>query len=148
MKQETGWSPEEDIEHSDASPAHAPMEDAGEDDANRSTVEVIQTLFENGKDYARFEMERQKLRMEIMASGFRFAATFGIVALFLLFGLLVALPIGAIWILSPYVGPLVATLIVLLVGIAVIALLAAMIRSKLRKTIRIAMQKEATNGQP
>lgn len=144
MKQETGWSPEEHIENADASPTQQSMEH----DADSSTVEVLQTLFENGKDYARFEMERQKLRMEILAAGFRFAAIFGVVALFLLFGLLVALPVGAIWILSPYVGPLAAMLIVLLLGIAVIAILAALIRSRLRKTIRIAMQERTTDGQP
>jgi hypothetical protein len=133
VKHRTGWSPEErDVHENDEALGKEPAAE-GVDDSPRSTIEVIQSLIVSGREYASLEAERQKLRVTLAVSAIRYAALLGGIALFLLFGVLVALPVGAIWVLAPHVGPLAATLIVFLAGIAIIVLLLLLARAKIRR---------------
>lgn len=131
MEQETGWSP--DDEHDFVTDEQDYREPNGE---HVSTLDVIRALIQDGREYASLEVEKQKLRAGIFATGARKAAVLGGAALFLLFGLLVAIPIGAIWILSPHVGPLAATAIVLVVGLLIVLVLAQLAKAKFRATMR------------
>ncbi len=127
MTRRTGWSPEEEefVE---------PMESPEE--AEHSTAEVLRLLIAEGRDYAETEMERQKLRVRLTGAAARDAAILGLIALFLLMGMLVALLIGCIWALAPHTGPFTATLIVLAVtGLTIFMLLLAA-RSRVKSAMR------------
>lgn len=119
----TGWSPEEE-ETIGAMPPPA------EDDP--STLEVLKLLISEGRDYAATEMERQKLRAQLIGTAVRDAAILGAIALFLLMGMLVALLVGAMWVLAPHIGPLLAALAVLGVSVLVIVILLLVARSRIR----------------
>jgi|GEM_PF-2945396 len=168
VKNRTGWSPEKEDTYSPDAPADAISNGpAGTDDGNasfedsgheqgadsqnsrqHSTVEIIQGLISSGREYAQIETERQKLRIAIIAAAMRYSALLGGVAIFLLLGILLALPIGAIWILSPYVGPLVATLIVFMSGIILVLLLLMLVRAKIRKVMRNLLSQSANRSEP
>lgn len=152
MKNRTGWSPEEEDAIDTGADAHA-MGDSSEGNESASytqngnqdsTVEIIQGLITSGREYAQVETERQKLRIGIITATMRYSAMLGGIALFLLLGVLVSLPIGAIWILSQHVGPLAATLIVFLSGIALIILLLMLVRAKVRKAMRAVIKKSVS----
>lgn len=143
MKHRTGWSPEDQNEQRTEADEGGPAGTADGDyrDDERSTVEVIQTLFTSGREYAEAETRRQKVRISIAASAIRMAALLFGAALFLLLGVLVALPIGAIWVLAPHIGPIPATLVVFVSGILVVMLLVQLARAKLRRIFRRIMSK-------
>lgn len=127
MTRRTGWSPEEE---EFVETAEAP------DDEGYSTIEVLRLLIAEGRSYAETEMERQKLRTRIAGSAFRDAAILGLVALFLLMGMLIAFLIGCIWALAPHSGPFAATLIVLAVSGCVILLLLLTARWRVKAAMR------------
>lgn len=138
MTRRTGWSPEEEEEESVDAP------EAAEEDGGRSITEVLRLLISEGQDYAATEVERQKLRARIIGAAARDAAILGAVALFLLAGTLVALLVGGIWALAPFVGPIAATCIVIGLCFAVILLLALIARSRIRTALRHAMGRETS----
>lgn len=137
MNRKTGWSPDEsEGEESAGDPAGAdqiPIED------------IIRTLVADSRAYAATEAERQKLRAGLLGAAGRDAALLIIVALFLLFGALVALLVGLIGALAPLTGILSATLIVVGVTIAVVLLLLVIARGRVRSAVRIVFPKSETD---
>ena len=133
----TGWSPEEAEELVETVEPEAVTEESG-----RSTVEMLKLLLSDGRAYAATEMERQKLRARILGMAARDAAILGIVALCLLMGAVIALPIGAIWVLAPYMGPVAAILIILGTCFALAVLLALIARARVRQAMRRALGRE------
>lgn len=105
------------------------------DTDEQSTVHVIRLLVAQGQEYASTEMQRQKLRVRILGLAARDALIFGLVVIFLLMGLLIALLVGGIWALAPHVGPIWALLIVLGACLAVIAGLLLFIRARVKSAI-------------
>ena len=136
MKQQTGWSPDEQI---DAIPDEDGLADPGPE---YSTIELIQLAFDEGKLYAATEMERQRLRAGLLGAAGRDVAILGFIALFLLAGALVALLVGCIWALGELIGPLLATLVVGGVTLVIVALLVGFARARVRSALRLAFGKE------
>ena len=131
MKHQTGWSPED----SDMPPPVLPENrDANPEDM--STFGVIEHLVASGRDYARIEGERQKLRVGIAMAGVRRAAIVTAASVFLLLGLLAALPLAIIWILAPYIGPLGATAAVFVGGFLFVWLLIVVAKATFRSMLR------------
>lgn len=115
MKHRTGWSPDT-TDDADAV--------EGEETANAvPLIEVLRELVANFRAYAQTEAERGRLRARIAASAARDTALLVIVALFLLFGTIVALLVGAIFALSQWWGPVIATLVVISVALVIALLL-------------------------
>lgn len=94
--------------------------------------DVVVRLFESGRAYADAEIDRQKLRAALVASGLRTVAILGLVALILLFGTLVTLMLGLVLALAPLVTPLGATAAVVLGSLVVIAILLLLARNRVR----------------
>lgn len=93
----------------------------------RSVAEDFEALFEDGKTYAEAELAFQRTRARLAASHVKSGLVYGIFALFLLHMVLIGLTVGAILILAPRVGPLLATAIVagvLLAGVIAFGLAA------------------------
>lgn len=131
MKHQTGWSPEDsDI------PLPIPPEDRDVKPEDMSTFGVIEHLVASGRDYARMEGERQKLRFSIAMSGVRRAAIVTAASVFLLLGLLAALPLAIILILAPYLGPLGATAAVFAGGFLLVWLLIITAKATFRRMLR------------
>lgn len=99
--------------------------------------EPIGTMFarvaQSGKDYARAEMDRQKLRAGIYAAGARDAGILLGIAAVLGLAAVVALLVGLIFTLSDPLGPLGATAVVVIVTLVIAGVLAVMARARLRK---------------
>lgn len=113
-----------------------PPADRDENVENMSTIGVIEHLVASGRDYARIEGERQKIRVGIAMSGVRRAAIVAAASLFLLLGLLAALPLAIIWILAPYIGPLGATAAVFVGGFLFVWLLIVLAKATVRHMLR------------
>jgi hypothetical protein len=131
VKHQTGWSPED----SDIPPPISP-ENRDANPENMSTIGVMEHLLSSGRNYARIEGERQKLRVGIAVSGLRRAAIVTAASLFLLLGLLAALPLAIILILAPYLGPLGATATVFVGGFLVVWLLVIAAKATFRHMLR------------
>jgi uncharacterized membrane protein len=97
---------------------------------------VLTRLVKTGRAYAEAEIDRQKLRAGILASGLRTVAILAVVALILMFGTLVTLMVGLVVALSPLLTPLGATLAVALGGLALVVLLLLIARTHLRSVLR------------
>jgi hypothetical protein len=98
-----------------------------EADARRSLVEDFEALFDDGKTYAEAEIAYQKTRARLAGSYAKSGLIYGLLALFLTHMVLIGLTVGAILVLAPLTGPLIATAIVagvLLAGVAALALMA------------------------
>ncbi len=148
MTDKTGWQPEEKIAAglSDLPPPHTEGRDAGqqgkaggfEADEELSTLQILQFLVAEGRDYATHEIQRQKLRATIIGSAARDVTILLFIALFLLMGALIAGLIGIIMGLAPLVGgPLVATGIVISASFLMILLLLLGARTRIKQAIRI-----------
>lgn len=112
-----------------AETAVTPETDGHEDDVRAESVrDVLARLYADGRAYADAEVDRQKVRAGIVAAGIRNAAIFGLVALILVFGAIVALLVGLTFALAVHVGPLWATLIV--VGGALVVALMLLLLAK------------------
>ncbi|MCR2833936.1 phage holin family protein [Parerythrobacter lacustris] len=98
-----------------------------EGDAHRSLAEDFEALFDDGKTYAEAEFAYQKTRARLAGSYAKSGLIYGILALFLIHMVLIGLTVGAILVLAPLTGPLIATAIVtgvLLTAVVALALLA------------------------
>ena len=85
--------------------------------------QLFSQLVDDGKRYARAEVEFYKAKAADKAQPVRKAAIFGGIAVTLALSAVTALLVGLIMALEPQVGPLAATLIVVLVTFAVAGLL-------------------------
>ena len=119
-----------------------PDEDArhwADDEPAGSVKEAFARLYTDGRAYADAEIERQKLRVGIAGAGVRDAAIFGVAGALLAFAALVALLVGLVLVLTPYIGAGWATFAVVGASllIAFILLLIAKARiTKMREAIR------------
>lgn len=99
--------------------------------------EPIGTMFarvaQSGKDYARAELDRQKLRAGLYAAGARDAGIMFGVAAVLGLSAVIALLVGLIFTLSYPLGPLWATVVVVLGALIVAGIFALLGRARLRK---------------
>lgn len=101
----------------------------GSDDLfeERSLIDGVSALYEDGKTYVSAELAFQKTRASYVGKKGSKAAVFGLGALAFLHLALIALTVGAVLALATLVGPLAATLIVgvlLLAGAAIFAMMA------------------------
>jgi len=135
VTQKTGWSPDDADEHDDV---QAGEEQAGQRQDERSTIELVQQVIEEGRTYAAIEVERQGLRAKILGGAALNAAILVVIALFLLIAAIVALLIGAIWALVPLVGVTAATGIVVGTALVVVVILALWARARVLSAIRLA----------
>lgn len=88
-------------------------EEPGEARASAPSLsDEIAALIDDGKTYAEAEIAYQKARLAFTADRGKSAALFGIFALGLVHLALIALVVGAVIVLTPYVTALGATLIV------------------------------------
>ena len=132
MTQKTGWTPDPD----DSAPETSAAQGASENERDPSTIAVLMRLYDEGRDYAGVELERQKLRARLLARAGLVAALLAAAAVFLLMGALISLLIGLIWTIAPYIGPLGATLAVFAGTLLLILLLALAARRHMRTTLR------------
>lgn len=100
------------------------------DQQDESVKDSFARLYSDGRAYASAEMERQKLRAGIVASGVRDAAIFGAIGATLAFASLVACLVGLILTLAPWLGTGGATLAV--VGISLLVALLLLMAAKKR----------------
>lgn len=139
--QENGQLPDDIIRAEDSTVQND--HDSGPEYAeSQSTTQVIRMLVMQGQEYAATEMQRQKLRVRILGLAVRDAIILGLVAIFLLMGLLIALLIGGIWALAPHVGPIWALVIVMGGCFALIILLLLFIRARIMSALNQTFQKE------
>lgn len=75
----------------------------------RSLAEDFEALYDDGRTYVEAELAYQKTRARLVAAHGKTGIAFGIVALFMLHMALIGLTVGAILVLSPVIGPLLAT---------------------------------------
>lgn len=92
--------------------------------ADRSLVDDVRRLAEDGRAYVEAELEYQKARIALAGKGARGVAAWGALALALVFFALMALVVGLLLALSELIGGWAATLVVTL-GLLVAAALAA-----------------------
>lgn len=85
--------------------------------------QLFSQLVDDGKRYARAEVELYKAKAADKAQPVKMAAIYGGIAVVLALSSVTALLVGLILALQPQVGPLAATLIVVLVTVAVAGLL-------------------------
>ena len=70
---------------------------------------ILGRVTANAREFVAAEAERRKLQAQFYASGLKSIALLLCIALFLLFGAIVALLVGLIFVLSPYLTPAGAT---------------------------------------
>lgn len=85
--------------------------------------QLFSQLVDDGKRYARAEVELYKAKAQEKAEPIKWAAIFGGAAAVLALSAVIALLVGLILSLEPQVGPFGATLIVVLVTFAIAGLL-------------------------
>lgn len=119
--QSSGWSPE------------LPPEPAASASGREPLPDLIARLIDEGKDYARAEQERARVVAGFYAVNIRDIALLAVVALIILFALLVASMVGAMLILSPYVGPLAAFAIVMGGGLVLTLILLALAMGRIKR---------------
>lgn len=100
------------------------------DQHDESVKDSFARLYNDGRAYASAEIERQKLRAGIAATGMRDAAIFGAIGGALAFASLVACLVGLILTLAPRIGPGRATLAV--VGASLLLSLLLFMMAKMR----------------
>lgn len=127
----SGWSPEPGDEN-------APVDESVQADHSprEPLSDVLRRLIENARAYAEAESQRQKLRASFIASNLRDAAIAGILALFLLFAVIVALLIGLIVALAPVVGIWWALVIVIAGGLLAVAALSLFAAARVKRLKR------------
>lgn len=134
MKHRTGWAPDDQGDEEDT----VSME-AGE---QPNFVDMATLLLTDGRAYAETEAERFKLRASLVGAAIRNAVVLVAIALFLTFGALVALMIGAIWALAPYLGPALSTLTVVGTAFCAIVILLAVARTRFKRTMNRVFHRE------
>lgn len=117
MNEKSGWSPEPG--------------DTEERRGREPLPSLIRRLITDARAYALAETARQKARGRFIAANVRTIAFAAIVALFLLFGLLVAGLMGLMWVLEPFLGRGFAVLAALGGGLAAILVCVLIILSRL-----------------
>ena len=100
---------------------------------DESVGEAFARFVDSGKDYARSEIDRQKIRASIVGSGVRDAAILFAIAFILLFAALVALLVGLIFTLAPLLTPAGATAAVIGGTLLIVILLALLGRSRISR---------------
>ena len=88
---------------------------------------------QSGKDYARAEMDRQKLRAGLFAAGARDAGILLGAAFILSFAALIALLVGLIFSLSFVLGPMGATAVVVIATFILAGILGVLARARIRR---------------
>ncbi|PZU60284.1 MAG: hypothetical protein DI547_03485 [Sphingobium sp.] len=97
--------------------------------------DVAARLLSSGRAYADAELERQKIRAELIGAGARTIALLVTVALILLFGTLVTLMLGLVIALAPLLTPLGATAAVSAGGLIIVAILLLLARRRFKTLI-------------
>ncbi len=133
MTQETGWTPEQ---------AEKPDEAGAPGGTDETPLEVLKELASDARDYATTEIALQKLRSKILGAALRDGALLVAVALFLLFGVVVALLVGMILALAPVIGAAFATVAVCGSGVAVLVVLLVIARWRVTSGFRKAFPKD------
>jgi ABC-type multidrug transport system fused ATPase/permease subunit len=117
--QNSGWQPEPETQE--------------EALARQPIGELIRTLVTDGRAFASAQGERYKAQASFIAANVRDIAIFGALALFLLFGLIVALLVGLILALSPLLGAWGALGTVMAGALIAIAILGLFILSRIQR---------------
>ena len=115
-----------------AEEAHDPHE------AESSLVDDVTALFQDGKTYAKAELAYQKTRARFVSGQAKGAAVYAIGALGAIHLALIALTVGLVLTLAPYVGAWLAMLIVILLFVVIAIVLVVMLKGKVDQ-IRSAM---------
>lgn len=100
-----------------------------------SLRDVAARLLSSGRAYVDAELERQKIRAELIGAGARVIALLVTVALILLFGTLVTLMLGLVIALAPLLTPLGATAAVSAGGLIIVAILLLLARRRFKTLI-------------
>ncbi|CAN5450308.1 hypothetical protein BH10PSE14_BH10PSE14_17690 [soil metagenome] len=109
---------------------------AAELEPEENLAEVFVRLVDTARDYAEAELDRQKFRAIVVASGLRTVGILGVVALILMFGTLVTLMLGLVLALAPLLSPLGATAAVAAAGLVIVAVLLIVARNRVRALFR------------
>jgi uncharacterized membrane protein len=121
----SGWSPEPiDESEAESSATQEPLPD------------MLRRLIANARAYGQAESQRQKLRAAFIAGNVRDAAIAGIIALFLLFAVSVALLIGLVMALAPVIGIWWALALVILGGLLCVAAIGLFALSRIKRLSR------------
>lgn len=88
--------------------------------AEPSLGDIVGHLKDSASEYARAEFDIVRAKAGKRVAALKMTAILGVVALLVVQAAIVTLLVGAVWALSPYVGPALATIIVVAVALGVV----------------------------
>ncbi len=110
------------------------------DAAERSLMDDVKNLLEDGRTLIEAELEFQKSRAGLLGHAAKSVASWAALFLALVFFALMALTFGSVLTLAPLIGPLAATALVTLALLILAALSALMAKRRWRKTADVIKQ--------
>jgi uncharacterized membrane protein YqjE len=114
--------------------ASSPQADEAAED--RSLIDDVEVLIEDGKTYLEAELNYQKTRALFVGDRAKGLALYGLVALVFGWMALIGLTIGLIFALAPAVGPWGATAIVVVLWLVIAGVAASAAASRWRELMR------------